>query len=429
MNIYLDTVGCRLNQAEIEHYARQFRVLGHTLVETPGQADLVVINTCAVTAAAASDSRQKARQAHRSGQASVVLTGCWATLHPEEAASLPGVANIFPNTVKDQLVSELLQVPAEIFEQEPIERRPIPGARLRTRAFIKVQDGCNNHCTFCVTRLARGAGHSRSIEQVLSDVRMAQEESQAGGNAAREIVLTGVHMGSWGADLAPARQLKHLVQAVLQEMSAARLRLSSLEPWDLDADFFALWQDPRLCRHLHLPLQSGCAATLRRMSRHTTPSEFADLVKAARQAIPGAAITTDIITGFPGESEMEFEESLEFVRRMRFADGHVFTFSSRPGTAAARLPGQVPHPVRKERNARMQAVLAESAASYRSTFVGETLPVLWENAHALGPQGWQLSGLTDNYLRVTVQAPKRLWNQITPVRLTGVVNDTLSGQV
>jgi threonylcarbamoyladenosine tRNA methylthiotransferase MtaB len=429
MKIYLDTVGCRLNQAEIEQYARQFRAAGHELVARPEQADLAVINTCAVTAAAASDSRQKIRQTARAGVGEVVVTGCWASLKPQDAAALPGVNRVVPNLVKDQLVADLLQIPAETFDLEPVERKPIPGARLRTRAFIKVQDGCDNRCSFCITTIARGPARSRTLRDILADVRAALQGGLNGHGAAQEIVLTGVHLGSWGLDFASPQRLFDLVRAILAETEAPRLRLSSLEPWDLDARFFDLWQDPSLCRHLHLPLQSGSAATLRRMARKTTPQSFAELVEAARAAIPQAAITTDIITGFPGESETEFNESLEFVQAMCFADGHVFTYSARPGTAAARMPDQVNEVIRKERNAAMRAVLNESASRYQAGFIGQVLPVLWESAAGLGSGGWRLSGLTDNYLRVHTHTPRHLWNQITPVQLTGVTDDEMIGKL
>ena len=421
MKIYLDTIGCRLNQAEIEAYARQFRAAGHELVASPQEADLAVVNTCAVTSEAASDSRQKIRQAARAGVEEIVVTGCWSTLKPQEAAALPGVSRVVPNLAKDALVPEVLQIDPQRFDLEPVERQPLPGARLRTRAFIKAQDGCDNRCTFCITTVARGEGRSRTVAEVLADV-------QAAGTA-QEVVLTGVHLGSWGQDLGAGLHLRHLVQAILAESDVPRLRLSSLEPWDLDFDFFSLWEDPRLCRHLHLPLQSGSAATLRRMARKTTPESFAALAAAARQAVPDMAITTDIITGFPGESPSEFAESLDFVRAMRFADGHVFTYSARPGTAAARMPGQVPQALRKERNAQVRAVLAEAAQAYQAAFIGQVLPVLWESATALGPQGWQMSGLTGNYLRVSAHAPRQLWNQITPVRLTTLTPTSLQGAI
>ncbi len=423
MKIFLDTVGCRLNQSEIESYARQFRAAGHMLVGQAGEADLVVVNTCAVTAAASSDSRQKIRQAVRQGASRVAVTGCWSTLYPEEAVALPGVAFVVPNLEKDHLVSQLLDLPGETFERELLEREPIPGMRLRTRAFIKVQDGCDNRCTFCITTVARGPGRSRPIQDVLADVQSAL----LGG--VQEIVLTGVHLGSWGQDFSSPGHLSELVRTLLAETDTPRLRLSSLEPWDLDDTFFSLWQDQRLCRHLHLPLQSGSAATLRRMARKTTPPTFRRLVAAARTAIPEVAITTDILVGFPGESAAEFAQSLDFVREMDFSGGHVFTYSERPGTAAARMPDAVPHAARKQRNAEMRQALEISAAGYQQRFLGRKLGVLWESAMVLGPQGWEMSGLTDNYLRVTAYAPRELWNCITPVRLEHAQATGLHGVV
>ncbi len=419
MKIFLDSVGCRLNQAEIEQYARQFRSAGHTLAERAAEADLVVINTCAVTAAAAADSRQKSRQAARLGVSQIVLTGCWSTLKPDDAAALPGVIQVVENATKDRLVQQVLT--STDFDLEPLEREPVPGPRLRTRAFIKAQDGCDNRCTFCITTVARGAGRSRPAEEILAEILAAGH--------AQEIVLTGVHLGSWGHEAAPRQSLHQLVQQVLENSAVPRIRLSSLEPWDLDEDFFALWQNPRLCPQLHLPLQSGSAGTLRRMARKITPAAFAALVSTARQAIPGVAITTDIITGFPGEDQQEFAESLAFVKEMQFAGGHVFTYSARQGTAAARMPDQVSQPVRKERSMQMHAVLQESARRYQQTFLGQTLPVLWENAARLGPNGWEVSGLTGNYLRVHALAPQKLWNQVTPVLLKRLDENGFFGEI
>jgi threonylcarbamoyladenosine tRNA methylthiotransferase MtaB len=419
MKVYLDTVGCRLNQAEIEQYARQFRIAGHTLVAEASQADLAVVNTCAVTGAAESDSRQKIRQIQRQGKAQIIATGCWATLQPE--AQLPNVISIVPNAIKDQLVPDLLEVPAQIFDLEPIERQPLPGLRQRTRLFIKVQDGCDNRCTFCVTTLARGPGRSRTIPEILKELQSTEE--------VKEIVLTGVHLGSWGTDFTQPARLQNLIEAILSETDFPRIRLSSLEPWDLDPDFFQLWENQRLCRHLHLPLQSGSAATLRRMGRKTTPRSFGELVAVIRGAIPDMAITTDLISGFPGETEAEFNESLEFVRQLAFAGGHVFSYSARPGTAAARMPAQVPNGLRKERTKRLRAIFDEARMTYQERFLGQVLSVLWENASGLNDQGWSLSGLTSNYLRVRATAERSLCNQISPVRISEMLPDGLSGQI
>jgi len=423
LKVYLDSIGCRLNQSEIEKYAQQFRLAGHELVASADLADLVVVNTCDVTAAAASDSRQKIRQVSRVGHGKIILTGCWSTLHPESAWSLPGVNTVVHNDAKDQLVSRVLQVPQESFDHEHLEREPVPGARLRTRAFIKAQDGCDNRCTFCVTTIARGAGRSRPISDVIMDIQAALR----GG--AQEAVLTGVHLGSWGRDIKKNYTLADLIQAILDQTEIPRLRLSSLEPWDLDDSFFDLWQDPRLCRHLHLPLQSGCAATLRRMARKVTPDSYARLLETARAAVPEVAITTDVIVGFPGESEEEFAESLHFIEAMTFAGGHVFTYSARPGTAAARMSDQVPHAIRKERNTRMRLLLGQAKHAYESGFLGKQVNVLWESAVSLGSDGWEMSGLSDNYLRVHSHAPVDLWNQVTHVRLMDFVEGHLQGVI
>ena len=427
MRIYLDMVGCRLNQSEIESYARQFISAGHDLVESAAEADLVVINTCTVTAAAASDSRAKIRQAQRAGAERIAITGCWATLQPEAARVMEGVTYVIPNQAKDNLVKEILPE----YDLEPLARQPVPGARHRTRAFIKVQDGCDNHCTFCVTRLARGASRSRPIEDVLTDIQAAirNPATRSTEGVAREIVLSGVHLGSWGQDFPVPMHLKDLIQAILQDTDVERLRLSSLEPWDLDEDFFRLWENPRLCRHLHLPLQSGSAETLKRMGRNTTPSAYSRLVANARRSVPGIAITTDIIVAFPGESESEFKESLAFIEEMAFASGHVFTYSPRPGTPAARMKNQVNPKVGKKRNALVREVLHQSASQYRRSFIGSTLSVLWESIKSVGPDGWQLSGLTDNYLRVNAFASQPLWNQISLVKLEKEENGELLGTI
>lgn len=423
MKVYLDTIGCRLNQSEIERLALQFRAAGHEVVETSAEADLVVVNTCAVTSEASSDSRQKIRQAARSGAGAIAATGCWATLDPTAAAALPGVTWVVPNAEKENLLADVLKIPVEEIDLEPLAREPLPGIHQRTRAFIKVQDGCDNFCTFCVTRLARGRGRSVPLQDVLKDIRRAV----AGG--AREVVLSGVHLGSWGQDFASPQTLRGLIEAILKdEAGFLRLRLSSLEPWDLDESFFALWQDRRMCRHLHLPLQSGSAGTLRRMARKITPQAYAQLVAQARSAIPDLAVTTDIIAGFPGETESEFQESLDFVRQMDFATGHVFSFSPRPGTAAA-AQRQLAPAVRKARNAALREVLTEAAARYRARFIGKTQNVLWETASAFGPQGWQLEGLTDTYLRVSAPCAERRWNQLDAVRLEAVAGDGLRGSL
>ena len=409
--------------------ARQFRAAGHEIVASADSADMAVVNTCAVTSNAASDSRGKIRQIARAGVDEIIATGCWTTLQPQKSLDLPGVTQVIANDRKDQLVLDVLDLPHETFDLEPITREPLPGLHRRTRAFIKVQDGCDNQCTFCVTTVARGEGRSRTVADVILDIQSALD----GGT--KEVVLTGVHLGSWGYDLSTSLKtglgsnLSELVKAVLRETDIPRLRLSSLEPWDLSADFFSLWDDKRLMPHLHLPLQSGSASTLKRMRRHTTPESFRELVSAARDVIPDVAITTDIIAGFPGETEDEFAETLDFVREMDFAGGHVFTYSPRPGTGAARMKGQVRPPLRKKRNHILQDVIGESAKSYREKFVGREMLVLWESTSEMGERGWKMEGHTENYLRVNAFAPMPRWNEIDKVLLGETSSERMQGEI
>ena len=269
--------------------------------------------------------------------------------------------------------------------------------------------------------LRAGESRSRPIADVISDIEFALD------GATKEIVLTGVHLGSWGQDF--NLHLRDLVKSILHETDVPRLRLSSLEPWDLDADFFSLWEDVRLCQHLHLPLQSGCNATLKRMARKTTPASFRDLVTSARQIMPDVAITTDIIAGFPGETEDEFAELLAFVKEMNFAGGHAFSYSPRPGTGAARMKEHVRSEVRKERNAIYRAIFEESANVYRQKFIGKTLPVLWESTTQLDEHGWQMEGHTGNYLRVKAVAPAPRWNEMDHVELIENIFGVVRGEI
>jgi len=419
MRVFLDTTGCRLNQSEIETLARQFRQAGHTVVMGPDEAELVVVNTCAVTREAARSSRNMIRRANRANAAAqIVATGCYAHLSPDVVGALPGVSQVVNNLDKDRLVPLLFQggERGEPFEREPVEREVAGGALGRTRAFVKAQDGCDNRCTFCVTTIARGPGRSRATAEIVAEIQALAEAGY------REAVLTGVHLGSYGHDRGEKDGLQALVAAILTDTDMPRLRLSSLEPWDVSPAFFALWSNPRLCRHLHLPLQSGCDATLRRMARRTSQAAFRTLVREARSQIPELALSTDIIAGFPGETDAEFETSLAFVREMEFMKLHVFRYSPRAGTAAARFNDQVPEEVKKERSARLLALSDEGARRFAEAFVGRTLPVLWEQVAGATEAGFVNSGLTGNYLRVELIAPEALTNTISCARLVQVTD-------
>ncbi len=401
MQVYLESLGCRLNAAESETLARRFAGAGYTVLETPEQADLIVLNSCAVTAQAARKSRHRLHTLHhRYPQARLAVVGCWATAEAEIAAQIPGVAWVIPNADK----ARALEIIAGV-EAPPLAWSP--GRWGHTRAFLAVQDGCNHACTYCITRILRGPARSRPLDDAVQAARDLRSQG------AQEIVLTGVSLGAYGHDLGLEHGLATLVAAILRETDVPRLRLSSVEPWDVDAALIALWENPRLCRQLHLPLQSGSDPILKRMGRRHTTAQFAALVDAVRTVSPDIAITTDVMVGFPGETGADFAASLDFVARMAFARLHVFPYSERQGTPAVHLPDSVPHPVRLERAAHMRALGEQLAANYRLCFVGRTLPVLWERRDAVGY--WH--GLTDNYLEVTTRSEEDLYNCLTAVTL------------
>ena len=411
MKIYFDSIGCRLNQSEVEGFANIFRASGHEIVGSPEEADLAIVNTCAVTVKAAADSRKRLRRAGRNGAKRVIATGCWTTLYPQKAMALKGVTDVVVNAEKDTLVPDLLGMTAQDLADLHLLREPLPGDRGRTRAFIKVQEGCDNTCTYCLTRVARGKSRSRDLQAIRQDIQAA-----VAGDA-KEIVLTGVQLGGWGKDLTETKSLGDLLSAILEMEGFQRLRLSSIEPWDFDPAILALWQDRRLCRHLHIPLQSGNNRILKAMGRPISTSDYAELIAAIRQVIPDIAITTDVIAGFPGETDVDFNATKSFVRSMGFSGGHVFSYSPRPGTAAFNLKPRVPVQTVKDRNAELRRVFKETGLLYRERFIGSQIPVLWESSVEI--EGGQLrwSGLTDNYIRVHATAGEDLWNHLSMVKL------------
>lgn len=425
MKIHLHTIGCRLNQAEIEAMARQLQAGGHEIVSNAAEADTIILNTCAVTAEAARDSRHLTRRFNRANEdAQIVLTGCYATLAPDTVAALPGVGRVVANGDKERLpllIDPTLPVGVPDFDQEPIAREALPGSFGRTRGFIKVQDGCDNRCTFCVTTVARGAGHSRHLADVVTEV---QRFAAAGYG---EVVLTGVHLGSYGRDLGRPAGLRELVAALLAHTDIPRIRLSSLEPWEIADGFFRLWENPRLMPHLHLPLQSGNDRVLRRMARRTSRAEFRALVAEARAQIPDLSISTDIICGFPGETEEEFAETMAYAEEIGFSRIHAFSYSPRPGTAAARMSGQIPGPAKRERTGRLIDLGERLSLAFHRRYENTTRPVLWETATGAEPDGLRWAGYTDNYIRVSAVGPADLMRRVTAVRLGEARVDGMSG--
>ncbi len=423
MKIYLDSVGCRLNQAEIEKFARQFRAAGHILVGNAQEANLMVLNTCSVTYKADSDSRQKIRQANRKGCPEIIVTGCLATLHPEEMMKIPGIQKVISNSEKPHLVEECCENLKTNTNSDVFERLPIPGKRERTRSFIKVQDGCNHHCTYCITRIARGKATSEPVESIILEINAAI----SGG--VKEAILCGVQLGSWGYEFSPVEKISSLVNAILVRTELPRLRLSSIEPWGLDDEFFMLWENPRMCRQLHLPMQSGSERILTLMNRDNTKESYESIVQKMRSACPSIAITTDVLVGFPGETEEDFAQTLDFISKNNFSGGHVFTFSERPGTGACLLPNPVTETIKSERNATVRKMLKQLASEYQQQFIGKILPVLWESSYEIDASHFRLTGWTDNYIRVVTIADQNRHNQIDNVCLVEKEIDAWKAQI
>ena len=417
MQIYLDNVGCRLNWSEIEMLARQLVAVGHTIVAKPAQADLIIVNTCAVTAQAERKTRHCLRSLHRrSPEARIAVVGCYATLRPGLAAGFPGVEWVISNSDKER-ACDILRIDPLPAQAPSDPERNID--TLRTRAFVKVQDGCDHHCTYCIVRCLRGGSRSRPLDEVLLEVQRLSTQADS-----REIVLTGASLGAYGRDIGLLAGLRVLVEAILTQTDVGRLRLSSLEPWHVDETFLELWDDPRMCRQVHLPLQAGHNTTLRRMGRPITTAAFERLVTAARERIPDVAVTTDLLVGFPGETEETFRKSCDFVERMKFAKVHVFPYSERPGTPAAKLPEQVPRQVRDDRARQVRDLATRQRDEFRHRFVGRQLPVLWEKQRHDG----RWTGWSDNYLRVVASSDRDLCNRITSARILSVERDYLEGE-
>ena len=413
--VALDSLGCKLNQAETELLARQLAGAGYRLVSTADKADVYILNTCTVTHIADRKSRRLLRLAHRQNpEARLVVTGCYAERAPREVAQIEGVDLVLGNEQKPHLL-RLLEESGYLNRSgcRDSVNRHYNGSR--TRAFVKVQDGCHNFCAYCIVPLVRGTEESVPVEQVVADLRQRVDEG------CKEAVLTGTEIGSYSYGGA---NLKELIECILAETAVTRLRLSSLQPQEISPEFIGLWRDSRICPHFHLSLQSGSDRVLSRMKRRYSTADYQQAVSLIREVVPEAAITTDIIVGFPGETEAEFGESYDFCRRMGFARIHVFPYSARQGTEAVQMPHQVGDKVKKQRSQKMLALAGESARNFRQRFLGRTMPVLWEKRN----RGiW--SGLTDNYIKVYTRSSEDLTNNLMPVKLGEVRGDGVWGEM
>jgi len=415
MRVCFTNLGCKLNQAELEALAREFHRAGHRVVATLEEADLHVVNTCTVTHRAARDSRKVARRGSRRAPGlRTVLTGCYATGSPEEAAALAGVDLVVPNPDKENLLARVhgaFPEWAPAREEALPDGPPVPFVPLafgNTRALVKIEDGCNVGCSFCIIPSTRGRQRSRPLPGIVEEVR-----SMAAAGF-REVVVTGVQISHYRWQ---GLRLADLVAALLAETSIPRIRLTSIAPWAFDRRLFDLWADGRLCRHVHMSLQSGSDRTLARMRRPYDSRAYGELVAEIRAAVPGVAVTTDVIVGFPGESEKEFEASRAFVAATGFARTHVFPYSPRPGTEAVDLPDPVSPAEIKARTAAMIESAAVAERRFRASHRGERVSVLWEERR---DGHWH--GLTDNYLRVRAAAPPGLdlANVVSDARVVGL---------
>lgn len=426
MNIAIYTLGCKVNQYETAAMERELTARGHTLVPFEGPADACIINTCTVTAVSDKKSRQMIRRARKQSPGAVVaVCGCYPQTHPEDVKGLD--VDLIAGTGDRMKFLDLLEQAAH--EKEPVvnldealrrrtfEVLPAGGLSARTRAMLKVEDGCVNFCSYCIIPYARGPVRSLPLDAAVREVRRLREEGY------RELVLTGIEISSWGRDLPGKPGLAGLIEAVCREAGDMRVRLGSLEPRTITEDFCRRTAAlPNLCPHFHLSLQSGCDATLARMNRKYDTRRYKESVDLLNGAFRRPAITTDLIAGFPGETEEEFAATLDFIRSCGFAEMHIFPYSIRPGTPAAEME-QVPRAVKEARAARAAAVAEEMHRTWLEDCVGEIYDVLYEQ-----PADGLYQGHAPNYMLTAVPAGD-LHNRILPTRITGVENGVLLGEL
>ncbi|MDO8716421.1 MAG: tRNA (N(6)-L-threonylcarbamoyladenosine(37)-C(2))-methylthiotransferase MtaB [Dehalococcoidales bacterium] len=399
MKVALDTLGCKLNQAETEKLARQFLEAGHCLVSPETSADVYILNTCTVTSNADGKARRWLRLAHRRNPgARMVVTGCYAQRRPDELAQMEGVCLVVGNNEKPHLLRLLQDAGCPVSPAATSGYSPV----LRTRTFINIQDGCSRSCTYCIVPRVRGEEKSRLAEDVIAEVKKRVDEGY------QEVILTGTEIGAYYGGLS----FTGLLGRILTETSVPRLRLSSLQPQEISSELLELWRDSRLCPHFHLSLQSGSNRILRRMRRAYSSEDYERIVRVIRDMVPDAAITTDIIVGFPSETEEEFVKTYDFCRKLQFARIHVFSYSSRPDTEASRMSGQISLKVKGERSRKMIALAEQSADNFQKRFLGKVMPVLWETK-----SNGIWSGFTGNYIKAYTKSDDDLSNKVLAVKL------------
>ena len=428
MKIHLKALGCRLNEAELEQWSRDFSTQGHSIVKDAIDADVVVINTCAVTTEATKKSRKLMNRLHRENpQSKLVVSGCYATLEEKEVANRLGVDLVVNNQEKEKLPQKVMEEfsanTMPLVAMEPAE--PSLFLRGKQRAFIKIQDGCRYRCTFCIVTVARGEERSRALVDIIDEVNRLHQQG------IQEIVLTGVHVGGYGSDIDTS--LYQLVTLLLAETDIPRIRFASVEPWDLPEAFFGLFENTRLLPHMHLPLQSGADSVLRRMSRRCKIADFSELVMQARQVISDFNVTTDIIVGFPGETEDEWQKSLETIEKIGFGHIHIFSYSSREGTKASRLANPVSDEIKKARSLDLHLLADRLKLETLNQQLEKNVDVLWESQKVLDTGRVNYQGYTPNFCRVETQVDNTvlLESQIKKTHLNDILpkKGVLTGNV
>ncbi len=426
MRIAIYTLGCKVNQYETQAMEQELTARGHELVDFEQPADAYIINTCSVTAISDKKSRQMIRRARKlNPDAIVAACGCYVQTHTDEVVEL-GIDLVGGTGQRMEFLRQLLTAAEkktrvlvdDALHRHEFEILPAGGQMSRTRAMLKVEDGCRNFCTYCIIPFARGPVRSLPISEAVA------QTGQLAAEGYQEVVITGIEISSWGQDLDGEKSLMDLLEAVSAAAGEMRLRLGSLEPRTITEDFCRRAAKlTNLCPHFHLSLQSGCDETLRRMNRRYDTERFYKSVTLLREFFPGVAITTDLITGFPGETEEEFQKTLDFIRRCEFAQIHVFPYSVRPGTRAAAME-QLPKSVKEERAARAGEVAAQLHEQYLQSCVGQVYPVLFEQP---GREG-EFTGHAPNYMEVTAPG-EDLHNCLRPVRIIGVKGTILKGEI
>ncbi|EMT38185.1 threonylcarbamoyladenosine tRNA methylthiotransferase MtaB [Thermoanaerobacter thermohydrosulfuricus] len=426
------TLGCKVNQYETEVMAELFKKAGYEVVDFNEKADVYVINTCTVTNRSDMKSRQEIRKARKKNpDALVVAVGCYVQVSPEEAFSLPEVDIAIGTKNKDKIVelveeftqkNQKLSVVNNIMTQKEYEEFGVTAYTERTRAYIKIQDGCNQYCTYCIIPYARGPVRSRDPKKVLDEVKRFADSGY------KEIVLTGIHIASYGKDLKNIGLLD-IIKMIHEIDGIKRIRLSSIEPTFLTEEFVKeIANLPKMCRHYHVSLQSGCDETLKRMGRRYTTKEYKSVIDRLREYIKDVAITTDVMVGFPGETEEEFLKTYKFVEEICFSKMHVFKYSRRKGTRAYNFPNQVANHIKEDRSKKLIELSNRCEYKFMESFIGKTLEVLFEQP-VKNMEGY-VEGLTDNYLSVAVKGDRKLLrNEIFPVKIKEIKDNLLIGEI